>query len=60
MSTPGTCSNQKEPMHLAGHGFLSSWILGVPVTPGIGADVVASSVILGVSDHLGGELPLGM
>lgn len=32
--------------------------VGVPVMPGVGADVVASTGILSVSDLLGVELPL--
>ena len=38
---------------LAGQGCLHPWILGVPVTQDLGADVVASSpVILGMLKHL--------
>jgi hypothetical protein len=44
----------------AGQGFLHSWMLRVPVTLGIEADVVASPMILGVTEHLGIELPLGV
>ena len=33
---------------------------GVSVSPGIGADFEASPVILGMSGHLGDELPLGI
>ena len=41
-------------MPLAGQGCLHPWILGVPVTQDLGADVVASSpVILGMLEHLG-------
>lgn len=44
----------------AGQGFLPSWILGNPVTPGVGADVVAPTPLnLGISEYLGVELPLG-
>lgn len=35
-------------------------LMGVPVILGVGADVVASPVILGVSEHLGVQLPLGV
>jgi hypothetical protein len=46
-------------MILAGWDFLHPWILGVPVTPDVGADIVASSsMILGVLEHLVMELPL--
>ena len=48
----------KEPLLLSGQGFLSPWILKVPVTPGVGADVVASPVVLGMSEHLGVKVPL--
>lgn len=45
-------------------GFLSPWILGYPVTPGVGAglgtDVVTSPVIFGVSKQLGVRLSLGV
>ena len=62
---PKVCSGnllkQEGTLPLPGQGFLSLWILGVPVTPGVGADVVASSpVILGVLEHLGDELALGV
>ena len=50
--------NQKEPMPLAGHGFLCPWIPGVPVIPGVRTDIVASPVILGISENLGIGLPL--
>jgi len=39
---------------------LSIWILEVPVIPGVGAAVVAFSVILGISEHLGVGLLLGV
>jgi hypothetical protein len=46
---------------LAGQGCLHPWILGVPVTQDLGADVVASSpVILGLLEHLGVKLSLGV
>ena len=54
-----TGENQEEPVPPAGQGFLHSWMLRVPVTLGIEADVVASPMILGVTEHLGIELPLG-
>lgn len=44
----------------AWQGFLCLWILGHSVTPGVGVDVVVSHVILGVSEHLGFGLPLGV
>ena len=44
-SAHGTSSDWKEPMPVSGH----PWTLGNPVAPGVGADVVASPVILGVS-----------
>jgi hypothetical protein len=48
-------------MPLAGWGLLNPWILVVPATHGVGANVVASSpVILGVIEHLGLNLPLGV
>lgn len=51
-------------MSLAGHGSLCPWILVDPVTPcvgvGIGADIVASPMILGISEHLRVSLPLGV
>ena len=41
-------------MPLAGQRCLHPWILGVPVTQDLGADVVPSSpVILGMLEHLG-------
>ena len=44
-----------------GQGFLHPWIPLVEVTPGIGADVVVSStIILGVLECLGIELPLSV
>lgn len=53
--------NGKEPMPLAGQGFLCSWILGNPFTSGVGTDVVASShLILDVLDHLGLWLTLSV
>ena len=46
---------------LAGQGCLRPWILGVPVTQDLGADVVASSpVTLGLLEHLGVKLSLGV
>ena len=50
----------KEPLLLSGQGFLSPWILKVSVTSGVGADVVASPVILGILEHLGVKLPLNI
>lgn len=47
----------KEPIPVAEWGFLHPWI---PVTPGGGADIVASPVLLGVLEHLGVELLLGV
>jgi hypothetical protein len=48
-------------MPLGGWRFLHPWILGDPVTPDVGSDVVTSSpVILGMLEHLEGELPLGV
>lgn len=47
-------------MTLAGQGFLHPSVLLVPVTPCIGADVVASHMILGVSELLRVKLPLGV
>lgn len=49
-------SDRKRPMPLAGQGFLFPWILWDSVILGVGADVVASTVILGVSEHLGVQL----
>ncbi|XP_031247067.1 vomeronasal type-2 receptor 116-like [Mastomys coucha] len=46
-SALGTSSNWKEPVPLAGQGYLCPWILGGPVTLDVGAIVVASPVILG-------------
>jgi hypothetical protein len=42
-SAQGTSSDWKEPIPLSRLGFLHPWILGVPVTFSVGADVVASS-----------------
>jgi len=51
----------RNPCHRTGRGFLCPWIPGVSVTPGVGEDIVASSpLILGVSEHLGVRLPLGV
>lgn len=47
----GTGANWEEPLPLAGWGLLCPSILRVPVTSGIGADIMASPVILGVSMH---------
>lgn len=59
MSVQGTGSALKRPVSQAWWGFLSPWILGDSVTLSvvavIGADVVVSPVILGVSDHPGGD-----
>jgi len=61
---PLVCSRHrlklKEPMSLAGHWFLYPWILAVPVALGIVSDIVASSVILGISEHLGVKVLLGV
>ena len=60
-SAQGTGSDWKETMPLAGWGFLHSWILLVPVTPSVVANVVASSpMILGMLEYLEVELPLGV
>ena len=60
-SAPGAGSNWKEPVPLASWGFLCPWIPGVPVIPSVGAYVVASSpVVLGMLEHLGVELLLGV
>jgi|UPI00001F7A40 hypothetical protein len=43
--------------------WLGGWVLLVPVTSGVGADVVSSSpdsMILGMLEHLGVELPLSV
>ena len=55
-SVPGAGSDWKESMPLARQGSLCSWIYGDSVTP----DVGAIPVILGVVEHLGFELPLGV
>jgi hypothetical protein len=48
-------------MPLIGQGLLRPWIPGVPVTPDIVLDVVASSpVILGMLEHLGADLSMGV
>lgn len=47
-------------MFLVGQGFLHPWVLRVPVTPCVGAGIVASLMILGVSDLLEVELPLAV
>lgn len=47
----GTGANWEEPLPLAGWGLLCPMSLRVPVTLGIGADIVASPMILGVSMH---------
>jgi hypothetical protein len=47
-------------MPLTGLWFLHHWIQGDPVTLGFGADIVSSHVILGISEHLEVELPLGV
>ena len=39
-------------------GFCVVWVPGFPVMLDIGADVVASPVILGVSELMGIKLPL--
>jgi hypothetical protein len=54
-------SNWEEPVPLTRWGFLCPWIAGVAITPGVGANVVAPSlVILGMLEHLGVELTLGV
>jgi hypothetical protein len=58
MSAPGAVSDQKELVTLAVWGFLHHWILEDPVTLRVGADVVVSSGILGISEHLGFQPPL--
>jgi len=51
-SPQGIGSDRKELVLLAGREILHPWILGVPVTLGIGADVLASSpIILGMLEH---------
>ena len=45
-------------MPMARWGFLHPWIPEVPVTLGVGVDAVTSSVVLGISEHLGVGLPL--
>lgn len=55
----GTGSDRKEPMPLAGPGFLGPWILGDPVTRGVRVDFVVSPMILDISEHLEFRLPLG-
>lgn len=48
-------------MPLVRQEFLHARILRDPATPGVGADVLASSpLILGVLEHLGVGLPLGV
>lgn len=48
-------------MSLAVQDFLHPWVLGNPVTPGVGPDVVSCSpVMLGILQHLGLELPLAV
>jgi hypothetical protein len=42
---------------LAMQGFLSPWISRDPLTLGVGADVVASPMIPGVSENRGVKLP---
>ena len=59
-SAPVTGSNWKEPVPLAGRGFLGPWIPGVPGTLGVRADIVASLVIMGMLEHVGVKLPLGV
>lgn len=54
-STLGTCANQKFPMPLAEWVSLHPWILDVPVMSGVETDIVASTVILGVT-----EVPLSV
>ena len=52
-SAQGTGSDQKEPMPLARQGFLHPWILRIPVTLSVRAEVVVSSpMILGMLEHL--------
>lgn len=55
-SDPGAVSDQKESMPLARQEFLCPWILRDSVTP----DVGAIPVILGVLEHVGFELTLGI
>jgi hypothetical protein len=47
-------------MPLAGWGFLHPRILADPVTLGVGADILAFPVILGILEHLGVWFPLGV
>lgn len=48
-------------MPLTGWGFLHPWILRDPVTQGVEADVVSSSlVVLHVLEHLGVGLPVSV
>ena len=55
-SDPGTVSEQMESMQLERQEFLCPWILRDSVIP----DVGAIPVILGVLEHLGFELTLGI
>ena len=62
-STQGTGSDLEKPVPLARWVFQCPWIPRVPVSPGVGVgtDVVAfSPMILGMLEHLGVELPLGV
>jgi hypothetical protein len=63
--TPKFCSGQllrQEGTHSTGLvGFVGPWILLVPVTPGVGTDIVSSdTMILGILERLGIQLPLSV
>lgn len=59
VSTQGTGSDWKELVTLSGLGFLCPWIPVVPITHGVGADIVVSSPMnLDVLEHPGVELLL--
>ena len=51
---------EKKNVPLTAHWFLIPWILGDPVTLDVCKDVVASPVILGISEYLVVRLPLGV
>ena len=55
------CRFRPEGTHDTGWaGVPASWILGDPVTLNVCKDVVASPVILGISEYLVVRLPLGV
>ena len=52
--------NGRNPCHWKGRGSCVSGSPGVPDTPHDGADVTTSPMILGISELLGVQLPLGV